>query len=59
MLRLLGLNQNPALVALVGAILLAIGIGKHATALLVVGAALIIWCGIGAVSRSRRGTDGR
>jgi hypothetical protein len=54
MLRLLGLNQNPAIVALIGAALLAIGIGKHATFLLIVGAGLIIWSGIGAITRGRR-----
>lgn len=59
MLRLLGIHGNPALRALVGAAVLALGIGIHWTMLMLVGGALVVWGGAGALSSlSRRNAVG-
>ena len=56
MLRLLGLN--PITSALIGAGLLAFGVGAHRTVIAAIGAAVVIWSGVSAVSgRNRRDRD--
>jgi hypothetical protein len=54
MLRLLGIRLDPALIALVGVVALAVGIARHGAALMAAGAVLTGWGAVSAFAAWRR-----